>query len=588
MVGVVPAFQRVADAHDPRRMLIQEASFVVVDTETTGTRAEADRLLEVAAVKVRGGEVVDRFAQLINPQRSVPYRITQLTGITTAMVFEQPAVARVLPRFLDFLGEAVLVAHNLSFDLRFLNAELRRVGRPPLENPSLCTLRLARRLLPGLRSKGLSSLIDFFGLQVPDRHRALGDATAATDVLLRFIAQLEGEHAVETLDELLRFQHRKYRDLRKGPAHLQKIRDEILPRLPDRPGVYFMKDRHGGVLYIGKARSLRARVRSYFTGIEGHPEHTRKLVHAVREVAWTETGSELGALLLESRLIKEHKPRFNRAQRRYRNRPFLRLDTAHEAPRITLSRYLADDGAEYFGPMGGRRQAELVAEIVNQFFLLRECDDDTYRLGRRCLYAAIGRCTAPCVGGEAHAAYPAEVQRVRAFLTGRDRAVLDVLAVRMQEAAAEMHYEQAATYRDWLRRLERLMDTQQAVAAPVLDHNAVLVLPGGDGCAAQCFLVRFGRLAETVALAQPPAPEDVAHLRTRLAHHFDPARERPARYLKQEVDEVRLLAHWMYVHRRSARPVRWHPGRTLDDFVDEVLQKVEAPLLQEENGLPSE
>ncbi len=561
-------------------MLIREASFVVVDTETTGTQARTDRLLEVAAVKVRGGQVVERFTRLINPQRSVPYRITQLTGITTAMVFDQPPADRVLPGFLDFLGQAVVVAHNLTFDLRFLNAELDRTGRGALQNPSLCTLRLARRLLPGLPSKGLSSLIDFFGLQVPDRHRALGDAAAAAEILLRFLDQLASEHGVESLDEVLHFQHRAYRDIRKGPAHLQKIRDEVLPGLPDLPGVYFMKDRHGAVVYIGKAKSLRARVRSYFTGVEGHPERTRKLLRSVRDVTWTETGSELGALLLESRLIKEHKPRFNRAQRRYRSRPFLRLDTTHEAPRLSLSAYLSDDGAEYFGPMGGRRQAELVAEVINQLFLLRECDDDTYRLGRRCLYAAIGRCTAPCADEPARAAYPAEVQRVRAFLTGRDRAVLGVLEARMKQAAAEMDYEQAATYRDWLRRLERLLDGQQAVAAPVLEHNAVLVLPAPDADAAQCFLVRFGRHVETLTLAQPLTPDAVERLRAGLARHFDPGLERPARYLKKEVDEVRLLAHWMYVHRESARSVRWHPDRPLEDVLDEILRQVAEPLWQ--------
>ena len=112
-------------------MLIREATFVVVDTETTGTNAETDRLLEVAAVKVWGGQIVDQFAQLINPQRSVPRRITRLTGITTAMVFDEPPAAEVLPGFLAFLGDGVLVAHNLPFDLGFLNAELRRAGLDP-------------------------------------------------------------------------------------------------------------------------------------------------------------------------------------------------------------------------------------------------------------------------------------------------------------------------------------------------------------------------------------------------------------------------------------------------------------------------
>src|SRR5690606_8054176 len=199
----------------------------------------------------------------------------------------------------------------------------------------------------------------------------------------------------------------------------------------------------GDLLYIGKAKSLRDRVRSYFTGVEALPERTMKLVKTLRTVEWQETGSELGALLLESKLIKALKPRFNRAQRRYRNRPFLRLDTSHEAPRLTPTAYVQDDGAEYFGPLSGRRQAELLVDIINRVYQLRECDDETYRLGRKCLYAAFGRCTAPCIGGEARAAYDDEVARVRTFLLGQDRSVLAELEARMRTASAEMKYEEA-------------------------------------------------------------------------------------------------------------------------------------------------
>ncbi|MFQ5571285.1 MAG: DEDD exonuclease domain-containing protein [Rhodothermales bacterium] len=561
-------------------MLVRETPFVVVDTETTGTDAEADRLLEVAAVKVLDGKIIDQFTQLINPQRSVPYRITQLTGITTAMVFDQPVAADVLPGFLHFLGDNVFVAHNLTFDLRFLNAELDRADLPHPANSTLCTLRLARRLLRGLRSKGLSSIADFYGLPIKNRHRALGDAEATAEIFLRFLSQLAYEHEIDTLDELLHFQHRKYSLVSKEPAHLRTIRETVLPRLPDAPGVYFMKDRHDAIIYIGKANSLRARVRSYFTGIEAHPERIRKLVRTARGVEWTETGSELSALLMESHLIKEHKPRFNRAQRRYRNRPFVRLDTSHVAPRISLTTYLQDDGAEYFGPLSGRRQADVVAGVINQMFLLRECDDDTFKQGRRCLYAAIGRCTAPCEGGEVAAAYSHEVQRVRDFLTGQDRSVLEVLEARMREAATAMKYELAGEYRDWLQRLEHLLDKQQRVASPVLDHNAVLVQPGREPGTSQLFLVRFGRHAETCIVAQPPKDDEIAHLRERLAYHFNPDQERPARYLKREVEEVRLLAHWMYVRRNSTQPVRWQPGHDLDAFLEAVLHQVAEPSVQ--------
>ncbi|NBC16851.1 MAG: DEDD exonuclease domain-containing protein [Bacteroidetes bacterium] len=569
MNGVGVAFQGDAP--------LTQVPFVVVDTETTGTKAGEDRLIEVAAVRVVEGEVVDRFAQLINPERSVPRRITQLTGISTGMVFDQPPAAEVLPAFLDFLGDGVFVAHNLSFDLRFLNAELDLADLREIDNAALCTLRLARRLLPNLRSKGLSGLAKHYGIQIDARHRAFGDAQATAKVLLHFFDKLDAEHGVTVLDDLLHFQNRSYRSIRQGPKHVERIRKEVLPTLPDRPGVYFMKDRRGAILYIGKAKSLRDRVRSYFSGLASQPNRTRKLVKTLRTVEWTETGSELGALLLESRLIKEHKPRFNRAQRRYRNRPFIRLDTTHDAPTVSWTAYVQDDGAEYFGPLGGRKQAELVVDVVNRLFQLRECDDDTYRLGRKCLYASFDRCAAPCVAEEADGAgmrrYATEVQRVRDFLTGQDTSVLTTLEARMQRAADAMKYEDAAEYRDWLKRLRRLLSRQRCVASPVLEHHAVLVQPATKQDAVQLYLVRFGRHAETITLPMPPTEQQRKHLRARLAHHFDAAHDRPERYFKQEVDEVRILAHWMYVHRDSMESVHWSPGMALDVLLDAVLER---------------
>ncbi len=562
-------------------MHIRDAVFVVTDTETTGTSPARDRLTEIGAVKVHRGKIVDRFSQLINPGRAVPRYITELTGISTAMLFNQPSAAEVLPRFLEFLGDDVLVAHNLSFDQQFLNAELERLGAAPLKNRTLCTLRLARRLLPGLKSKSLPVLADFFKVQVKNRHRAEGDAEVAAEVLQQFLSRLAFEYGIETLEQVLSFQHRRYSEPKREPKHLQRLRASVLSQLPATPGVYFMRDRQDQIIYIGKAKNLQARVRSYFNAIEAHPPRTHKLVESVRNITWTETGSELAALLLESKLIKQHQPRFNRALRRYRNRPFIRLDTGEPFPRISWASYLMNDGAEYFGPLGGRRQAELVVEFINRFFHLRECDEATFRRGHRCLYAESGRCNAPCEDEAAASAYVQEVQRVRDFLTGRDSAVLDLLAAEMKAAAAQLDFEQAALYRDWLRRLERMLARQQSVAKPILEHNAVLLNPGMEKNAVQLFVVRFGRHIDTVTLGMPAGLEEIEALRERLSLHFDPAQAQPDRYFKEEIDEVRVLAHWMYVYRDSARQVHWHPDRGIDALVEEIKAQI-ALLLYED------
>ncbi len=546
-------------------MQLRDATFVVTDTETTGTAPKSDRIIELAAVKVEGGEVVDTFQQLINPGRSIPKRITQITGISTGMVFDAPPMEDVLPRYLDFLGEGVLTAHNLSFDRNFLNAELQRLGRSELSNDTLCTLRLARRLLPGLKSKGLSRLIQFYDLNVNGRHRALGDAKATATILQQFFSQLDFEHEITTLDELLTFQHRSYRQVRRTPNHIQRLRDEVLPELPERPGVYFMKRSNGTILYIGKAKQLSDRVRSYFNAIESHSARRRKLMNKVRRVEWTTTTTELEALLLESRLIKEHKPTYNRAQRRYRSRPFVRLDMGEDFPRIGWSYNLADDGAEYYGPLRNREQAELVVDVASRFFRLRECDNDELRLGRRCLYADIDRCTAPCETGDA-ARYRDELDRVRAFLTGQDRSVLDAIEERMQQAAADLDFEQAATFRDGLEQLEGILARQQIVAAPIQQHNAVLVVPAPATEALQLMAIRYGRPVSSVTLAGDRIEEAAARIEAVVQAHFTGEEERPGSFSKRDVDEIRLLAHWIHTHQGDCVHLRWWNDETPEDF----------------------
>ena len=377
-------------------MSIDDVTFVVTDTETTGTVAGRDRLIEIGAVKIRGGEIVDRYAQLVNPGCAIPNRITRLTGISTSMVFDQPAADHILPDYLEFLSDGVFVAHNLAFDRRVINDELLRAGMNPMQNNQICTLRLARRLLPGLRSRGLSSLVDFFRIEMERRHRALDDAEATGHVLLRLLSRLGLERGALKLDDVLQVQNTAYG--KSVPGHIREIRATLAGRLPRRPGVYFMKDADGRVIYVGKAKSLKSRVSSYFNAIEAQPARIRQMLGAVRDVTWEETGTELEALLAESRLIKDLSPRFNRALKRYSTRPFIKLDMSTPFPTISSVRYIVDDRAEYYGPVHGQRYASWVVDLINRMFSLRECDDNTLHLGRRCFYGEVGRCLMPCEG----------------------------------------------------------------------------------------------------------------------------------------------------------------------------------------------
>ncbi len=542
-------------------MNIADTTFVVTDVETTGTSADDSRILEIGAVKVQDGDVVDRFQQLVNPQCSVPGRITEITGITTGMVFEAPPIETVLPEYLEFLGENILVAHNLSFDESFLDAELGRIDRASLTNETLCTLRLARRLLPGLDSKGLSRLAQFYDIDVDGRHRALGDAEATSIVLRRFLSQLAFEHEVDTVEDLLRFQHQSYQSVRSVPGHIEEIRTEVLPDAPEAPGVYVMKNDSGTPLYIGKAKCLNDRLRSHFTAVESSGARKRKMLQKVRGVDWTTTGTELEAILLESRRIKAERPRYNRAQRRYHSRPFIRLDTAHEYPTVSWTRRLEADGAEYYGPVRNTDQADMVVDVVGRFFQLRECDDERLHLGQRCLYADMDRCTAPCETEDAEA-YAEVVGRVRAFLTGQDRSVLDDLRDRMRRASEQLNFEKAAQIRDTVEQLERILEKQRVAAAPVRRHNAAFVHHDTDEeSRVDVLFVRFGRFQEAISCTVPLTAEDQTQLREQCHALFDPSAEPPDMLSKRDATEIRLLSHWTYAHRDEVTAVRWTPDR---------------------------
>lgn len=558
-------------------MSLTERPFIIVDTETTGLRASSDRVIEIGAVKLVKGEIVEEFSQLINPGCSIPQRITRINGISTGMVYDQPAMEEVMPAFLEFLGADVMAAHNLSFDLGFLNAELGRLSCPPLANEAICTLRLARRLMRGLRSKGLSSLADFYGIAIENRHRALGDARATALVLQHFLTQIEYELGPQDLPELLKFQYRTYAPAKHLNKNLVRIRSEVLPHVPVSPGVYFMKDRKGQVIYVGKAKSLKSRVRSYFTSIEAHAVRTRNLVDHIADVEWRPLGSELEALLEESRLIKEMKPRFNRALRYYRHRPFIRLSLDDAYPRVSLQSYLVDDGASYFGPMGTRRQGELVIDLINRFFLLRECDDATFKRNTSCLYADMDRCKAPCDEELSPAWYASEVDRVKRFLMGEEgERIVAKIQEAMVVASKEMEYEQAALYRDLKELVERLLGRQRCIAAPVMEHNAVVIDRTLDDTCNRFLIVRYGRLVDTLIFDQEMDEAARSKLAEGLGQHFSDEAARPDRYFKAEIEDIRLLVQWLYLNRDAITIVEWQPELDPAQFAAKVCSQIDA------------
>jgi DNA polymerase-3 subunit epsilon len=399
---------------------LDEAEFVVFDLETTGLSAARDRICELGAVRVRALEPVESFESLVNPGVALPEPVARLTGLREQELRNAPSVSAVVRRFLAFAGDEQLVAHNARFDQRFLERQLLILNGRRLSEPPLCTAALARRLLDGrLRRVGLASLAHFFGVPTRPCHRALPDAEATAQVLMHLIglAQELGARRLSELRALAAPRKRRVYDKRS-----------LARGAPTRPGVYLFRDRHGQVLYVGRARDLRARLRSYFRSERQRPSVEAALL-ALDRIDWRVFGSELEAALDELRLIRELQPPANSRGRRSGHGVYLR----RRGDELVVTKTPTE-----LGPITSRRRASLAARALASS-TAAELDD----------------------------------------LLGDGP--LPRLQARLSRLADELRYEEAARLRDRiealehvverLRRLERLRTLEACLLAPDLDPS---------------------------------------------------------------------------------------------------------------------
>ena len=418
---------------------LADVTFCVVDLETTGLSPSECSITEIGAVRFRGGECLGTFQSLVDPGSAVPPSITVLTGITSAMLVDAPRIAEVLPSFLEFLGDAVVVGHNVRFDLSFLDAALGDTGRPRLSNRSIDTCGLARRLIreevPDCR---LGTLATRLRLEHQPSHRALDDALATGD-LLHLLIERAGSLGVTGLDDLLA--------LPTMAGHPQADKLRMTDSLPRSPGVYLFRGRRGEVLYVGRATNLRARVRSYFS-----TDTRRKTGQMLRETARIDhlaCGGTLEAAVLEIRLIHRNEPRFNRQGTTWRRYAYVKLSLGERFPRLSAARTLKDDGGLYIGPLASTSSARTVIDAIHSVLPLRRCN------GRAphgpgagpCVPAQLGLGTCPCSGEVDEDHYARIVARAVTGLTTRPDLLIDPLADRMRALAAEERYEEAEEVR---------------------------------------------------------------------------------------------------------------------------------------------
>jgi DNA polymerase-3 subunit epsilon len=328
-------------------VLLEDAHFVVVDLETTGLSPRNARICEIGAQRVRHLALEDSYETLVDPGMPLPAAVASLTGIRPQELPGSPSAGAAVRRLAAFAGDAALVAHNARFDVAFLDRELERLTGRRVAGPVVDTMWLARRLLEGrTRRVGLAALAHFFGVPTEPCHRALPDARATAEILLVLVG-LAQERGARTLADLV--------ELAAPRARRLNTKRALVAGAPPRPGVYVFHGARGLVLYVGRARDLRARLRSYFAGTRQRPAVEAALSALVR-VEWRETGSELEAALEELRLLRSLRPPANARSTRPDRHVYLRRRG---------ERWTATSAPTSFGPLAGRALARRAARALD-------------------------------------------------------------------------------------------------------------------------------------------------------------------------------------------------------------------------------
>ncbi len=490
-------------------------------------------------VLVGGGELHDSWSSLVRPQMPLQRGIQRFTGITQRMASSAPEPEQVLPRVAELLEGRVLVAHNAQFDRRALRQAFERVGLRWPRPPVICTVAMARRFAPLVRERKLALLAESLGIEVDEVHRALPDATTCARILCALLPRMcAAAPTIEDAVEYLQARRRGSTDALKRAV--AKAERPDLSALPSDPGVYIFRNEAGQPLYVGKSVSLRSRARAHFCAPSGWTDRA-----AI--VDYQSTNSELGALVLENRLIKQWLPTGNKALKRSDQWAFVRCRLDIDYPVLEAARDPAPGRAINVGPIKGLRTAQDLADQLTSMFRLRHCGRKLHVRENASAYGQMGRCCSPCLGDLDPNAYRRQIEKALAvFWSGDAReALLGELDEQMRAAARVQNYERAATLVRRKERLDRLLWRTEGMLEALHAKPRLVLAKHPSKPLWDAFWVVGGRVADWGAL--PASCGEIAE-RTAAAMRGAAQAARPASagsVPAAEVDEIRIVASWV-------------------------------------------
>ena len=503
---------------------LSEITFCVVDLETTGGSPADSEITEVGAVKVRRGEVQGTFQTLVNPGRPVPAFIRLLTGLSDEMLAAAPGIESVLPAWLEFARDSVLVAHNARFDISFLNTALTRLGYAAMPNRVVDTASLARKTLAGeVPNNKLATLARYLRCSHLPTHRAYADALATTDVLHHLIERASG-WGVTTLEDLLSL------TFTRMDATMGKIR--LADEVPAGIGVYRFMAAGNRTLYVGKASDMRTRVRSYFYG--DPRRQIRNLLRETQDVAFESHETLLEAEVSEARAIVAESPPYNRAGKRS-GTWYVKL-ALRKRVRLSAVRAPKDDGSLYLGPFSGQKTARLMIDTVQSATRIHRCSDP-----RACSDSAHDQMGA-CSALDSQAAR-ADARLVAAAMSFDPSGICDRLTGRLKTLAAQQRFEEAEELRRRAALLESALRSSAGVRA-LIDAGEIVLRIGR-----RLVLVAMGQLAGCSDIGADES-ETLERLRAQARV------EHVGSYVPVTVSkEARVIVSWIRRHSTDVRLV---------------------------------
>ncbi|GAB5466689.1 MAG: DEDD exonuclease domain-containing protein [Candidatus Kapaibacteriales bacterium] len=551
-----------------------DKTFAVVDLETTGSDPIKNRITEISCVFIKGGEIVSDLTSLINPHQFIPPFIAKMTGISNEMAAQAPEENTVLPKFAEELSkpDVVFVAHNLEFDWSFLYETMLRnkINVPAMTR--LCSLKLARRLLPKHLKKNVGSLAELFNIPMRRAHRAYDDAVATARIFIELLNIAEREHGMYTIGELASLQSKNTKHHNAKNPDLAEVKKQVLA-LPDSPGVYYFKDSHGEVIYIGKAKNLRRRVMSYFTASAISSSKILAIISRISKLEHKKVPTELDALILESTEIKRLQPSYNKANKRYRTFPFIKL-TSDPYPRYEVCQNIGTDNAEYFGPFRNGSLVDEISKIIDRNFKLRKCEEalkptDTIE---PCIFYRMKRCDAPCADLQTEQEYSLEVDKVRSFLTGFRDGIIDHLEESMHLYSEKMEYEKAGEMKQQIDELKRLFARQKKVPTSIQKNNLILLLPADKKSQrTEIYLVKSGKLVNSSVANGSELPISTL---AEVKHWFYNGSPEFSQYTKEDIDQVRIITSWIYNNQERAEFI-YLEGKEYDEVTADLTKSLQ-------------